>query len=134
MIDNNFNQSFFNPRSVAIVGASSNVQKTGARVQRFLISHGYKGKIFPVNPNRAEIFGLKCYPKLNKIRKQIDHVFIAVDGNKIIDAIRDAVSINIKCATILSGGFSESGSEGLSLEKKNFTYCKRRKLKNIRTK
>ena len=117
MIDNNFSQSFFNPRSVAIVGASSNPLKTGARVQRFLVSHGYKGKIYPVNPNRAEIFGLKCYPKLIKIRKQIDHVFIAVDGNKIIDAIIDAVSINIKCATILSGGFSESGSEGLNLEK-----------------
>ena len=117
MIDNNFNQSFFNPRSVAIVGASSNAQKTGARVQRFLVSHGYKGKIYPVNPNREEIFGLKCYPKLTKIHKQIDHVFIAVDGNKIIDAVRDAVSMNIKCATILSGGFSESGSEGLNLEK-----------------
>ena len=117
MIDSNFNQSFFNPSSVAIVGASSNPLKTGARVQRFLVSHGYKGKIYPVNPNRAEIFGLKCYPKLTKIRKQIDHVFIAVDGNKIIDAIIDAVSINIKCATILSGGFSESGSEGLNLEK-----------------
>ena len=117
MIDNNFSQTFFNPRSVAIVGASSNPLKTGARVQRFLVSHGYKGKIYPVNPNRAEIFGLKCYPKLIKIRKQIDHVFIAVDGNKIIDAIIDAVSINIKCATILSGGFSESGSEGLNLEK-----------------
>ena len=117
MIDSNFNQSFFNPSSVAIVGASSNPLKTGARVQRFLVSHGYKGKIYPVNPNRAEIFGLKCYPKLTRIRKQIDHVFIAVDGNKIIDAIMDAVSINIKCATILSGGFSESGSEGLNLEK-----------------
>ena len=117
MIDNNFNQSFFNPRSVAIVGASSNAQKTGARVQRFLVSHGYKGKIYPVNPNREEIFGLKCYPKLTKIHKQIDHVFIAVDGNKIIDAVRNAVSMNIKCATILSGGFSESGSEGLNLEK-----------------
>ena len=117
MIDSNFNQSFFNPSSVAIVGASSNPLKTGARVQRFLVSHGYKGKIYPVNPNRAEIFGLKCYPKLIKIRKQIDHVFIAVDGNKIIDAIIDAVSINIKCATILSGGFSESGTEGLNLEK-----------------
>ncbi len=117
MIDNNFTQSFLNPRSVAIVGASSNPQKTGARVQRFLVSHGYKGKIYPVNPNREEIFGLKCYPKLTKIHKQIDHVFIAVDGNKIIDTVRDAVSMNIKCATILSGGFSESGSEGLNLEK-----------------
>ena len=129
MIDSNFNQSFFNPSSVAIVGASSNPLKTGARVQRFLVSHGYKGKIYPVNPNRAEIFGLKCYPKLTRIRKQIDHVFIAVDGNKIIDAIIDAVSINIKCATILSGGFSESGSEGLNLEKQILHIAREGKLR-----
>ena len=124
MIDNNFNQSFFNPHSVAIVGASSNAQKTGARVQRFLVSHGYKGKIYPVNPNREEIFGLKCYSKLINIPQKIDHVFIAVDGNKIIDAVRDAVSMNIKCATILSGGFSESGSEGLNLEKQILKIAK----------
>ena len=124
MIDNNFNQSFFNPHSVAIVGASSNAQKTGARVQRFLVSHGYKGKIYPVNPNREEIFGFKCYSKLINIPQKIDHVFIAVDGNKIIDAVRDAVSMNIKCATILSGGFSESGSEGLNLEKQILQIAK----------
>ena len=124
MIDNNFTQSFLNPRSVAIVGASSNAQKTGARVQRFLVSHGYKGKIYPVNPNREEIFGFKCYSKLINIPQKIDHVFIAVDGNKIIDAVRDAVSMNIKCATILSGGFSESGSEGLNLEKQILKIAK----------
>ena len=124
MIDNNFTQSFLNPRSVAIVGASSNAQKTGARVQRFLVSHGYKGKIYPVNPNREEIFGFKCYSKLINIPQKIDHVFIAVDGNKIIDAVRDAVSMNIKCATILSGGFSESGSEGLNLEKQILQIAK----------
>ena len=124
MIDNNFTQSFLNPRSVAIVGASSNAQKTGARVQRCLVSHGYKGKIYPVNPNREEIFGFKCYSKLINIPQKIDHVFIAVDGNKIIDAVRDAVSMNIKCATILSGGFSESGSEGLNLEKQILKIAK----------
>ena len=129
MIDNNFTQSFLNPRSVAIVGASSNAQKTGARVQRFLVSHGYKGKIYPVNPNREEIFGFKCYSKLINIPQKIDHVFIAVDGNKITDAVRDAVSMNIKCATILSGGFSESGSEGLNLEKQILQIAKEGNLR-----
>ena len=118
MIDFKLTQSFFNPSSIAIIGASSNEKKTGSRIQRYLVSHGYKGKIFPVNPNRDNIFGLKCYPNLKKINEKIDHIFIALDGDKIIEAINDAVSINVKCATILSGGFSESGSEGLDLEKK----------------
>ena len=118
MIDFKLTQSFFNPSSIAIIGASSNEKKTGSRIQRYLVSHGYKGRIFPVNPNRDNIFGLKCYPNLKKINEKIDHIFIALDGDKIIEAINDAVSINVKCATILSGGFSESGSEGLDLEKK----------------
>ena len=118
MIDFKLTQSFFNPSSIAIIGASSNEKKTGSRIQRYLVSHGYKGRIFPVNPNRDNIFGLKCYPNLKKINEKIDHIFIALDGDKIIEAINDAVSINVKCATILSGGFSESGSEGLDFEKK----------------
>ena len=118
MIDFELTQSFFNPSSIAIIGASSNEKKTGSRIQRYLVSHGYKGRIFPVNPNRDNIFGLRCYPNLKKINEKIDHIFIALDGDKIIEAINDAVSINVKCATILSGGFSESGSEGLDLEKK----------------
>ena len=118
MIDFKLTQSFFNPSSIAIIGASSNEKKTGSRIQRYLVSHGYKGRIFPVNPNRDNIFGLRCYPNLKKINEKIDHIFIALDGDKIIEAINDAVSINVKCATILSGGFSESGSEGLDFEKK----------------
>ena len=109
MIDFKLTQSFFNQSSIAIIGASSNEKKTGSRIQRYLVSHGYKGRIFPVNPNRDNIFGLKCYPNLKKINEKIDHIFIALDGNKIIEAINDAVSLNVKCATILSGGFSESG-------------------------
>ena len=118
MIDFKLMQSFLNPSSIAIIGASSNEKKTGSRIQRYLVSHGYKGRIFPVNPNRDNIFGLRCYPNLKKINEKIDHIFIALDGDKIIEAINDAISINVKCATILSGGFSESGSEGLDLEKK----------------
>ena len=112
MIDVSLSQSFLNPKSVAIIGASADPKKTSSRAQRFLVSHGYKGKIFPVNPNREKIFGLKCYPNLKSINEHIDHIFIVVDGNKIIEPIKDAISKKVRCATILSGGFSESGSEG----------------------
>jgi len=118
MIDIKLTQSFLNPSSIAIIGASSNAKKTGSRIQRFLVAHGYKGRIFPVNPNRDNIFGLKCYSNLKKINEKVDHIFIALDGDKIIDSINDAISIGVKCATILSGGFSELGSEGLDLENK----------------
>ncbi len=129
MIDVSLIQSFFTPKSVAIIGASANPKKTSSRAQRFLISHGFKGKIFPVNPNRNEIFGLKCYPNLKSINEQVDHIFVAVDGNKIIEAIKDAISIKVRCATILSGGFSESGYEGDELEKHIFKIAKKGDLR-----
>ena len=129
MIDVSLTQSFLTPKSIAIIGASADPKKTGSRVQRFLVSHGYKGKIFPVNPNREEIFGLKCYPNLKSINEQVDHIFVAVDGNKIIETIKDAISIKVKCATILSGGFSESGSEGNELEKYIFKIAKKGDLR-----
>ena len=76
MIDVSLSKSFFNPKSVAIIGASADPKKTSSRAQRFLVSHGYKGKIFPVNPNREEIFGLKCYPNLKSINEHIDFLLI----------------------------------------------------------
>ena len=129
MINISFSKSFLNPKSVAIIGASSDPKKTSSRAQRFLVSHGYKGKIFPVNPNREEIFGLKCYPDLISINEHIDHIFIAVDGNKIIEAIKDAITKKARCATILSGGFSETGSEGNDLEKYVFKIAKQGDLR-----
>ena len=129
MIDIKLTKSFLNPSSIAIIGASSNEKKTGSRIQRFLIAHGYKGKIFPVNPNRDNIFGLRCYPDLKTINEKIDHIFIALDGDKIIEAIKEAVSLNVKCATILSGGFSESGSEGSNLENKILHIAKKGNLR-----
>ena len=83
MIDKKLKNAFLNPKSIAIVGASANEKKTSARIQRFLVSHGYSGKIFPINPNREEVFGLKCYSSLTQITDQVDHVFIAVDGKKL---------------------------------------------------
>ena len=129
MVDVSLFQTFLKPKSVAIVGASADPKKTGSRAQRFLLSHGYKGKVFPVNPNRKEIFGLKCYPNLKSINEQVDHIFVAVDGNKIIEAIEDAISIKVRCASILSGGFSEAGSEGNDLEKHIFKIAQKGDLR-----
>ena len=129
MVDVSLFQTFLKPKSVAIVGASADPKKTGSRAQRFLLSHGYKGKVFPVNPNRKEIFGLKCYPSLKSINEQVDHIFVAVDGNKIIEAVKDAILIKVRCASILSGGFSEAGSEGNYLEKSIFKIAQKGDLR-----
>jgi len=72
---------------------------------------------------------LRCYPDLKTINEKIDHIFIALDGDKIIEAIKEAVSLNVKCATILSGGFSESGLEGAGLENKILDIAKKGNLR-----
>ena len=72
---------------------------------------------------------MRCYPDLKTINEKIDHIFIALDGDKIIEAIKEAVSLNVKCATILSGGFSEAGLEGAGLENKILDIAKKGNLR-----
>ena len=122
-------QCFLNPKSIAIIGASGDEKKTSSRIQRFLVGHGYKGKIFPVNPNREYIFGLKCYSSLKQINDKVEHIFIALEGDKVVAAVKDAVLLKVKCATILSGGFSESGISGSDLESEILEIAKQGNLR-----
>ena len=69
--------SLFEPKRIALIGASADVTKTTSRPQRFLRKHGYPGRIIPVNPGRNEIFGEKSYPNLQAIPDGVDHAFIA---------------------------------------------------------
>ena len=69
---------FFEPKSIAVVGASRNPRKVGHVVFRNFVDGGYKGKIFPVNPNADTLFGVKAHPKVSSIKEKVDLVIITV--------------------------------------------------------
>jgi acyl-CoA synthetase (NDP forming) len=97
---------------VAIIGASGDTSKTAARPQRYLRSHGFRGRIHPINRHRTTVLGEPAFPDLRSAPVPIDHVFVAtsdVDFDAIID---DCLAVGARCATILSGGFADAGATG----------------------
>lgn len=107
---------FFNPDSVAIVGASQTAGKVGYEVLTNMISAGYKGKIFPVNNKLATIEGLKCYPDLESIGQTPDLVLIIVPAKIVPSIMQQCVKIKAKSVIIITAGFKEVGGEGRKLE------------------
>ncbi|MEI6462350.1 MAG: CoA-binding protein [bacterium] len=92
----------FNPSSIAIVGASRNAEKVGNKVLRNLLLGGFKGEVYPINPNAEEIYNLKCYKSLSLIPKDIDLVWIRVCTRDLLETCKDAVSRNAKVVIVNS--------------------------------
>lgn len=105
-------QALLTPRGVALVGASADPSKNTGRPQRFLATHGYEGAIYPVNPSRDEVQGLRAYKSVADIDGPCDQAFIMVPADYVIDAVRQCGEIGVKVATIYSDGFAETGPEG----------------------
>ncbi len=110
-------ENFFNPHSVAIVGASHQKGKVGYEILKNMIDAGYEGRIFPVNPNRQAIERLECYPDLKSVGHVPDLVIIIVPA-KIVPAImQQCAEVGAKSVVIITAGFKEVGKEGRELEK-----------------
>src|SRR5436190_16486620 len=105
-------QALFEPRSVALIGASADAKKNTSRPQRYLRKHGYKGRIIPINPGRDEVFGEKAYPDVASVPDEIDHAFIMVPAKAVRAAIEQCAAKGVPVATIYSDGFAETGPEG----------------------
>ena len=109
-------EMFFNPKSVAVVGASHQKGKVGYELLKNIISGGYRGKIFPVNPKTGLIEGLKCYPDMESIGESPDLVIIIVPAKVVPAVMQQCAKVGTKAAIIISAGFKEVGKEGKELE------------------
>jgi acetyltransferase len=106
----------FNPRSVAVIGASDDPLKIGYRPIQNCLKFGFKGKLFPVNPKYKTVAGVLCYPNLNEIKEEIDLAVISVPVNQVLKALEDCITKGVKAAVIYSSGFSEVGEVGKRLQ------------------
>jgi acyl-CoA synthetase (NDP forming) len=95
------------PKSVAIIGASENPNKVGGRPVHYLDKFGFKGKIFPINPSRAEVQGYKCYRSLADLPEAPEMVIVAVAGDNAIGAVEDCAAHGVKIAVVMASGFGE---------------------------
>ncbi|MCF8110414.1 MAG: acetate--CoA ligase family protein [Desulfobacteraceae bacterium] len=106
---------FFNPASVAVVGAGE--KNLGGSVVKNLLS-GFDGGIYPVNPNYKQLHGIKCYPSVAEIPGKVDLAVILVAANAVPPVLEACAGKGVKRVIIESAGFSETGDEGIALQKK----------------
>jgi acyl-CoA synthetase (NDP forming) len=102
---------FFNPRSVALVGATDHPTSFGGRVFQQMTGFGFPGKIYPVNPRLKVLNGLACYPGIKDLPETPDHVGIIVSSARVFDVLADCAAIGVPFATVFTGGFAEMGTE-----------------------
>lgn len=102
----------FAPRSVAIVGASSDRRRFGGRPIQYLIESGFEGDIYPVNPNREEIQGIKAWPSILDVPGPVDCALLAIGADATQQAVEDCITRGVKAAICYGAGFAETGAEG----------------------
>ena len=122
---------FFNPCSVAIVGASQLEGKVGYEILANMIKAKYEGKIFPVNHKAATISGLKCYPDLESIGQTPDLVVIILPARIVPSIMEQCAKIGVKSVIIITAGFKEVGEEGRKLEQQILQIAKQGKIRII---
>ena len=109
-------QALLAPRSIAILGASSDLGKLNGRVLKYLRDKGYAGRVFPVNPKYATIGDWPCYPSVAALPEPADLAIIALPAKQVAGAIVECGRARISAAIVFSSGFSETGEEGRALE------------------
>ena len=107
---------FFDAKGVAILGASTNPKKLSYGILENLVSHGYKGEVYPVNPNATEILGRKAYASIADVPDPVELAVVVLPVTVIMETMRQIGERGIKAVVIITGGFRELGEEGAKVE------------------
>lgn len=108
--------ALFAPRSVAIIGASSDQRRFGARPIQYLLDAGFEGGIYPVNPTRDKIQGLKSYPSISAIEDDVDCAILSISAESTLETLEACAAKGVRSAILYGAGFSEMGEEGRALQ------------------
>jgi acyl-CoA synthetase (NDP forming) len=120
----------FQPRSIAVIGASGDPKSLGYHFLRHLIDYGYRGKIYPVNPNLKEVFNLTAYPNLGEVPDTVDYVICCISASKVVELISECSIRGVKAVHLFTGRLSETGRmEAIETERQ---ILKKAKEFNIR--
>lgn len=104
---------FFEPRSVAVIGASRNPKKIGHVILRNFIEGGFRGKVYPINPKAEEMFGMRCYPSVMKVQGNVELGVVSVPAPLVPKVLDECGRKGVKAVIIISGGFGEVGNKEL---------------------
>ena len=126
-------EHFFQPKSVAVIGAAREEHKIGYNILKNMIDFGFAGEIFPINPKADSILGYKAYPSVNAVDGDIDIdlAVIVVPAALVLQVVDECAQKGIDSAVIITAGFKESGGEGAELEKKLLERVRGYNIKTI---
>lgn len=110
----------FNPRRIAVIGASDKEGSVGAKLLRNLVGVGYKGAVFPVNTFSPTVQGITAYPTIEKIPRAVDLAIIATPAHTVPQIVEECGRAGVSAVTIISAGFKEAGDEGEKFENQIF--------------
>lgn len=108
---------FFNPQSIALIGATEKNPSVARTILSNLIEQGYRGDVYPINPKYEKVLGIKCYPSLESISSNVDLVVIVTPAKTVPALVESCTKKNVPSIIIISAGFKEAGPEGEKLEK-----------------
>src|SRR5215813_6448234 len=117
--------SFFAPQSIALIGASRDLDKIPGRLLSMLRKNAYPGRIYPINPNYGDIDGLKCYKTISEVGAPIDLAVIIIPARAVVGALEECAAIGVKNAVIISSGFAEEGGDSATMQDRIVEIAKR---------
>ena len=118
-------EMFFNPQSVAVIGASRNPNKLGYGVLSNILQYGYQGRVYPINPKADEIMGLRAYASILDVPDPVELAVIVIPAKYVASVLEECGQKGVKGAIIISAGFREVGREGKRMEDGLLTIARR---------
>ncbi len=123
--------AIFEPKSIAVIGATEKAGSVGRTVLWNLISNPFGGTVFPINSRRDSVLGIKAYPNLAALPQQVDLAVIVTPAPTVAGVIAECVEAGVKGAIIISAGFKETGAEGAQLEQQILEQAHRGNMRII---
>ena len=110
--------ALFNPRSVAIIGASDDPIRIGGRPLRYLRTFGFEGAVWPVNPRRERVQGVEAHPTIDDVPGEVDVAIVAVPSGMTLDTLEACSGRGVKASVVFTSGFAETGAEGAARQRR----------------
>jgi acetate---CoA ligase (ADP-forming) len=108
--------TFFSPSSIALIGASRDLDKIPGRLLSMLRKNQYPGRIYPINPNYGELDGLKCFSSISDVGAPIDLAIVIIPARAVLGALEQCAAAGVKNAVIISSGFAEEGGDSTAMQ------------------
>jgi acetyltransferase len=122
---------FFAPSSVAVIGATETPGSVGRTLLKNLISTSFGGTVYPVNPKRPNVLGIKAYPRIADVPDHVELAIIVTPAATVPGLVKECVAAGVKGAIIISAGFKETGPAGLALEQQTLAEARKGRMRIV---